>query len=158
MLDVNLDVSTYISPLMKMLKKNAPAWGKEQDDAVWKIKGISSDVKTLHIPSDGQMILQNDASNDYWSAFLLEEKEGQRKVCEHASGKFKEAEQHYHSTFKEILAVKNGIKKFNFFHIHTEFQIKMDMRAFPKIVQLNPKVIPNLQILRWSQWFSPYKF
>jgi len=28
--------------------------------------------------------------------------------------KFKEVEKHYHTTFKEALAVKNGIKKFDF--------------------------------------------
>jgi len=34
----------------------------------------------------------------------------------------------------------------------------MDMEAFPKMIQINAKIIPNPQILRWAQWFSPYKF
>ncbi|KAH0665351.1 hypothetical protein KY290_027601 [Solanum tuberosum] len=34
----------------------------------------------------------------------------------------------------------------------------MDMRAFPKMIQINSKIIPNPQILQWAQWFSPYKF
>ncbi|WMV29629.1 hypothetical protein MTR67_023014, partial [Solanum verrucosum] len=59
------DVSMYISPITKMLTKKAPAWGKDQDDAVHKIKDISKEVKTLHIPSDGFKILQTDASNEY---------------------------------------------------------------------------------------------
>ncbi|KAH0657938.1 hypothetical protein KY289_026686 [Solanum tuberosum] len=70
------DVSTYISPLTKMLTKKAPTWGKDQDDAVRKIKDISKEVKTLHIPYDGLKILQTDASNEYLSAILSEEKHG----------------------------------------------------------------------------------
>ncbi|KAH0729906.1 hypothetical protein KY289_001094 [Solanum tuberosum] len=74
------DVFTYISLLTKMLTKKAPAWGKDLDDAVCKIKNSSKEVKTLHIPSDGLKILQTDSSNEYWSAILLEEKDGQWKV------------------------------------------------------------------------------
>ncbi|KAK6773830.1 hypothetical protein RDI58_029069 [Solanum bulbocastanum] len=33
-----------------MLTKKAPAWGKDQDDAIRKIKDISKEVKALHIP------------------------------------------------------------------------------------------------------------
>ena len=124
--------------------------GKEQDEEVQKIKEITKEVKALHIPSDGKKILQTDASNKYWSAVLFEVEDGQWKICRYASGQFKDAEQHYHSTFKEILAVKNGIKKFNFFLIHTEFLIEMDMKAFPKMIEINSKIIPNPQILRWA--------
>ena len=43
------------------------------------------------------------------------EQEGEKNYyCGHASGQFKEAEKHYHTTFKEALTVKNGIKKFDF--------------------------------------------
>jgi len=54
--------------------------------------------------------------------------------------------------------VKNVIKKFNYSLIHTEFLIEMDMKAFPKMIQINAKIIPNTKILRWPEWFSPYKF
>nr|QJS95220.1 polyprotein [Petunia vein clearing virus] len=152
------EVTEHISPLSDMLKKKPPAWGKCQDNAVKQLKQLAQQVKSLHIPSEGKKILQTDASDQYWSAVLLEEHNGKRKICGFASGKFKVSEQHYHSTFKEILAVKNGIKKFNFFLIHTNFLVEMDMRAFPKMIRLNPKIVPNSQLLRWAQWFSPYQF
>nr|XP_009790641.1 PREDICTED: uncharacterized protein LOC104238068 [Nicotiana sylvestris] len=44
------NISTYISLLTKMLKKNALSWGKKQDEAVREIKEISKDVKSLYIP------------------------------------------------------------------------------------------------------------
>ena len=75
-----------------------------------------------------------------------------------ASGKFKAFEQHYHSTFKEILAVRNGIKKFSFFLISQHFLIEMDMGSFPKMLHFKQKTIPHPQLLRWAAWFSQYSF
>jgi len=74
--------------------------------------------ESLHISSYGNKILQTDVSNEYWSTILFEKKNVLRKLYGYASGRLKDDEQHYHSTFKEILAVKNGIKKFNFLLIH----------------------------------------
>ncbi|XP_070036718.1 uncharacterized mitochondrial protein AtMg00860-like [Nicotiana tomentosiformis] len=45
------NISAYISSLTKMLKKTTLSWGKEQDEAVKKIKEISKYVKSLYIPS-----------------------------------------------------------------------------------------------------------
>lgn len=42
---------------------------------------------------------------------------------------------------------KNQITNLKFSKIHTEFQVETDMRAFPKIVQLIPKII---QIFKFS--------
>lgn len=80
------NVLTYISPLMDMLKRNVPVWGKVQDDVVRHRKEISKEVKTLHIPLEGFKLLQTDANNDYQSVVLLEEKDGQYKICEYAVG------------------------------------------------------------------------
>ena len=94
-----------------------------------------------------------------WGAVLLEEdKQGTRHCCGFASGKFKVSEQHYHSTFKEILAVRNGIKKFSFFLISHHFLVEMDMGSFPKMLHFKQKSVPNPQLLRWSAWFSQYSF
>lgn len=139
------EVSEYITPLSNMLKKKPPAWGKEQDVAVKRLKHLSQQSKTLNIPSDGKKVLQTDESDQYWSAALLEEHEEKRRICGYASEKFKDVEQHYHSTFKEICAVKIGIKKFNFFLIHIKSLVEMDTKAFPKIIHVNPKIIPTLK-------------
>ncbi|GJR89607.1 hypothetical protein Tco_0213618, partial [Tanacetum coccineum] len=69
-----------------------------------------------------------------------------------------EADQHYHSTFKEILAVKRGIEKFQFHLIGHEFQVEMDMSFFPSMLQFKRKMLPYAQLLRWSNWFSQWKF
>ncbi|GJW66780.1 putative reverse transcriptase domain, viral movement protein [Tanacetum coccineum] len=104
-------------------------------------------------------ILQTDASDECWGAVLLvQDNNNKRHVCRYKSGTFKASEQHYHSTFKEILAVKRGIKKFQFHLIGHEFQVEMDMYSFPYMLQFKRKMLPHAQLLRWSNWFSQWKF
>lgn len=65
----------------------------------------------IHVSKEKQ-ILQTYASDDYWGAVLLEhDKDNVISVCGYKSGTFKKSEQHYHSTFKKIIAVKRGIER-----------------------------------------------
>ena len=82
------------------------------------LKEIAQSPPALTIPSSGQLILQTDASDLFWGAILIESQDGQKWYCGHASGKFKDSQQHYHTVYKEILAVKYGIQKFDF-HLRT---------------------------------------
>ncbi|KAL2512843.1 RT RNaseH 2 domain-containing protein [Abeliophyllum distichum] len=151
-------LSTTIEPLQNMLKKNAPAWSEEQTKAIREIKQKGHGLPALSIPTDGKMILQTDASDLYWAAVLLEEKNGKRSICGYKSGSFSEDEKHYHSTFKEILAVKRGIEKLQFHLIGHHFFIEMDMSAFPKMMNFKQKQIQNSQLLRWAECFSNFDF
>ncbi|GJS28656.1 putative zinc finger, CCHC-type containing protein [Tanacetum coccineum] len=102
---------------------------------------------------------KTDASDECWGAVLLvQDNNNKRHVCGYKSGTFKASEQHYHSTFKEILAVKRGIEKFQFHLIGHEFQVEMDMYSFPHMLQFKRKMLPHAQLLRWSNWFSQWKF
>ncbi|XP_071708862.1 uncharacterized protein [Rutidosis leptorrhynchoides] len=108
----------------------------------------------IHDHSD-KKIIQTYASDDYWAAVLLVQgKDNVRSICGYKSGTFKKSEQHYHSTFKEILAVKRGIERFQFHLIGHEFEIKMDMSSFPRMLQFKRKILPQAQLLRWANWFS----
>ena len=66
------------------------------------------------------------------------------------SGAFKPSELHYHSTFKEILAVKHGIENFQFHLLGHNFLVEMDMSSFPKMLQFKRKMLPYPQLLKWS--------
>ncbi|CDP19118.1 unnamed protein product [Coffea canephora] len=147
-------------PLTKMLRKKPPLWGPSQTQAIQILKKELQNLPTLHIPSNGKKILQTDANDKYWGAVLLEEDEqGTKHCCGFASGKFKVSEQHFYTSFAmEILAVKNGIKKFSFFLISHHFLVEMDMGSFPKMLNFKQNLVPNPQLLRWSAWFSQYSF
>ncbi|KAK8977801.1 hypothetical protein V6N11_000128 [Hibiscus sabdariffa] len=151
-------ISKYTNPLRKMLKKDPPPWSKTQTMAVRVLKEKLQQLPSLQIPSDGKIILQTHASDKYWGAILFEESEGKRHICGYKSGRFTEAEIHYHSTFKEILAVKKAISKFEFHLIGYHFLVEMDMSTFPQMLKFKQKIIPNPQLLRWAEWFSKYSF
>ncbi|KAF7836004.1 polyprotein [Senna tora] len=93
----------------------------------------------LRILGDGKRILQTDASDEYWGAILIEEDKDQLYYCEHASGQFKDSEEHYHTTYKEILAVKR-----------CHFEVQMDNSSFPRMLEFKGKVIPKKQLHRWK--------
>ena len=69
-----------------MLKKTAPPWGPAQTEAVRQLKKIAQSPPPLKIPTTGQRILQTDASDDFWSAILLEKIGNSESYCAHASG------------------------------------------------------------------------
>ncbi|KAH9734820.1 hypothetical protein KPL71_017519 [Citrus sinensis] len=70
-----------------------------------------------------------------WGALLLEQIDKKEYLIGHASGHFSPAQQHYHTIYKEILAVKNGIKKFEYHLLGHRFLIRLDNSSFPKVLQ-----------------------
>ncbi|KAH9698073.1 hypothetical protein KPL71_023868 [Citrus sinensis] len=93
--------------------------------------GIMLSAKKSTIATDNIEFL--DASDESWGAILLEELNDKEHFIAYASGQFSDTQKHYHSVFKEILAVKNGIKKFEYHLIGHHFLIRMDSSAFPNI-------------------------
>lgn len=89
---------------------------------------------------------------------MEEDETGKRHNCGYKSRVFKDSEKHYHSTYKEILAIKRGIEKFEFHLVGQHFLIEMDMSSFPKMIQFKQKVLPQAQLLKWASWFSQWKF
>ncbi|KAH9686166.1 hypothetical protein KPL70_014265 [Citrus sinensis] len=155
--DVNPTKATHpvhTSQLSRMLKKMALPWGPAQTEAVKQLKKIAQSPPLLKIPTTGQRILQTDASDDFWSAILLEKIGDSKSYCAHASGQFKVSEKNYHVIYKEILAVKYGIKKFEFHLISHNFLIRMDNSSFPKIFDFKNKLLPDKQLLNLKTWFA----
>ena len=141
-------VIIHTSQLSKMLKKSAPSWGSSQNDVVQHLKKITEHPFPLKIPIEGQYILQTDTSDEYWGVVLLENIDGKESYCAHASGQFKESEKHYHVIYKEILAVKYGIQKFEFHLIGHNFLVRLDNSYFPKIIDFKNKTLPDKHLLR----------
>ncbi len=113
----------------------------------------------LQIPSDGKRILQTDASDKYWGAVLLEEDtHGKRQICGYKSGSFSDSQIHYHSTMKELLAVKKAIEKFEFHLIGHHFLVETDFSGFQGMLTFKNKRVLNAQLVRLATWFSRYSF
>ena len=121
--------------MAQLLKKSPPKWNSAHTEAVQQLKRLSEKLPPLQIPGPGKRILQTNASDEYWAAAPFEEIDGKRNICGYKSGAFKPSELHYHSTFKEILAVKHGIEKFQFDLLKHNILVEMDMSSFPKMLQ-----------------------
>ncbi len=141
-------LSSILHPLHVYLRKISPPWSDLHRRAILKLKEVVQNLPPLKIPDKGKRILQTDASDEYWGAVLLEEINGVRHVCCYNSGEFKESDKHYHSTYKEILAVKRGIEKFQFHLIGHHFLVEMDMSAFPRMLNYRQKQLPNALLFR----------
>ncbi|KAH9801812.1 hypothetical protein KPL71_001168 [Citrus sinensis] len=112
-------------------------------------------IQSLFIHLQGA---KTDASDDFWSAILLEKIGDSESYCAHESGQFKDSEKNYHMIYKEILAVKYGIKKFEFHLISHNFLIGMDNSSFPKIFDFKNKLLPDKQLLNLKTWFAKYDY
>ncbi|KAH9734792.1 hypothetical protein KPL71_017508 [Citrus sinensis] len=133
-------VDHYTHHLSALLKKQPPEWNTDHTNAVTTLKQIAQNPPPLKLIIDGKRILQTDASDDSWGAILLEEINGKEHFIAYASGQFSDTQKHYHSIFKEILAVKHGIKKFEYHLIGHHFLIRMDSLAFPNILNFKDQV------------------
>ncbi|KAH9697723.1 hypothetical protein KPL71_023728 [Citrus sinensis] len=136
-------VDHYTHHLSALLKKKPPEWNADHTFAVTTLKQIAQNPPPLKLITDGKRILQTDASDESWGAILLEEINGEENFIAYASGHFSDTQKHYHSVFKEILAVKNGIKKFEYHLIGHHFLIRMDSSAFPNIFHFKGKIVPE---------------
>ncbi|KAH9697741.1 hypothetical protein KPL71_023732 [Citrus sinensis] len=151
-------VDHYTHHLSALLKKKPPEWNADHTFVVTTLKQIAQNPPPLKLITDGKRILQTDASDESWGAILLEEINGKEHFIAYASGHFSDTQKHYHSVFKEILAVKNGIKKFEYHLIGHHFLIQMDSSAFPNIFHFKGKTVPEKMLLRLKDWFSKYDF
>ncbi|KAH9686217.1 hypothetical protein KPL70_014291 [Citrus sinensis] len=151
-------VDHYTRHLSALLKKKPPEWNVDHTNTVTTLKKIAQNSPPLKLITDGKRILQTDASDESWGAILLEEINGEEYFIAYASGQISDTQKHYHSVFKEILAVKNGIKKFEYHLIGHHFLIRMDSSAFPNILNFKGKIVPEKMLLRLKDWFSKYDF
>ncbi|KAH9792609.1 hypothetical protein KPL71_004192 [Citrus sinensis] len=140
--------------LSALLKKNPPSWNNNHTLAVTMLKQIAQNPPPLKLITDGRRILQTDASDESWGTILLEETDGKEHFIAYASGHFFDTKIHYHSVFKEILAVKHGIQKFEYHLIGYHFLVRMDNSAFPNIMNFKGKNVPEKMLLRLKDWFK----
>ena len=104
--------------------------------------------------------MQTDASDDFWSAVLLELVDiGQEELCGYASGEFNSHQKNYFTAEKETLAIFNGIQRFELYLAPRRFLIRTDSKNFQYFLKakLNRQMARG-RLLSWQVWFSQYDF
>lgn len=80
-------------PIRKHLKEG---WSPEAPTAIKQLKEECQQFPKLQPPRDGLLILQTDASLDFWAAVLFERREkGEERLCAYTSGEFSPSEKNY---------------------------------------------------------------
>ncbi|KAH9780642.1 hypothetical protein KPL71_008153 [Citrus sinensis] len=79
-------VDHYTHHLSALLKKKPPEWNADHTIAVTTLKQIAQNSPPLKLITDGQRILQTDASDESWGAILLEDLNNKEHFIAYASG------------------------------------------------------------------------
>ncbi|KAJ9562266.1 hypothetical protein OSB04_007426 [Centaurea solstitialis] len=100
-------LATIRAPLQVKLKKDVPwEWNDSDTNYICKVKkNLTTFPKLYHPLPEDKLIIETDASGEYWGGVLKAINSDQELICRYASGSFKDAEKNYHSNEKEYLAV-----------------------------------------------------
>ena len=91
---------------------------------VKRFKNICSDLPKLRLTNENDnSILQTDALDKYWASIL---KTNIGEICRYTSGTFNNNQINYDIKEKELLAIINGINKFEVFLLPKHFIIETD--------------------------------
>lgn len=149
------------APLQVKLKKDIPWEWKDSDTSyISKVKkNLKSFPKLYHPLPDDKLIIETDASGEFWGGVLKAVNSNQELICRYASGNFKNAEKNYHSNEKEYLAVIRVINKFSIYLTPVKFLIRTDNKNFTYFLRIKLQG-DNKQgrLVRWQQWLSRYTF
>lgn len=138
-------------------------WSPEDTKAVQLLKKECQNIPALKPPGNGFLILQTDASDNFWAATLLErigEGESVEEIlCAYASGEFLTHQKGYFLAEKETLAIFNGIQNFEIYLAPAKFLIRTNSMNFKYF--LNEKISKQLargRLLAWQMWLQMYEF
>ncbi|XP_074325347.1 uncharacterized protein LOC141662740 [Apium graveolens] len=149
------------APLQVKLKKDIPwEWKDSDTDYICKVKkNLKGFPKLYHLEPDDKLIIETDASDEYWGGVLKAVNSDKELICRYASESFKDAEKNYHSNEKEYLAVIRVINKFSIYLTPVKFLVRTDNRNFTYFLRIKLQG-DNKQgrLVRWQQWLSRYSF
>ena len=131
-------------------------WNEECQKSFDSLKLALTTAPILGYPSsDGQFILDCDASNEGVGAVLSQVQGDQEKVIGYFSKTLSRPERHYCVTRKELLAVVLSILHFHHYLYGRKFKVRSDHGALKWL--MNFKVAEG-QIARWLQLLGTYDF
>ncbi|GLJ29317.1 hypothetical protein SUGI_0578190 [Cryptomeria japonica] len=144
--------------LNRLLRKDSPAWTKEHNNDIQRIKDTCASLPPLHLPGKGEKIVETDASEYCWGAVLKErDATGKEVPVRYASGTFQGAEQRYHSTHKEILAVVKAFEQFELFIHDQTFLVRSDLNNLQSFLNASTKKkVARNRLLRWAEYLTQF--
>ncbi|KAJ9545306.1 hypothetical protein OSB04_025013 [Centaurea solstitialis] len=146
-------------PFQDLLKKNKVfSFDKSLENQVKKIKEYCKILPKLQLPKDNDdLILETDASENYWSGVLKkidynseQEKIGE-SICRYCSGTFTDNQTRYHINEKELLAVVKSCQKLFYFLLPKKFLLRTDNTHVKAFIKNNLPSKPEYKrLIRWQ--------
>ena len=117
--------------LSAMLKgENNFSWNEDRKAAFYELKELLSSPPVLALPiTDGEYILDTDASQNSIGAVLSQRQNGEERVLCYASKAMTKSQRQYCITRKELLAIYTFVLKFKHYLIGTKFLVRTDHQA-----------------------------
>lgn len=126
-------------------------WNQECFD---KLKSLLIESPIFSYPqSDGQFILDTDASNFGIGVVLSQVQDGEEKVIAYASKTLSNSQSRYCTTYKELLAVVTFIKHFRHYLWGRNFMVRTDHVS---LLWLKNFKDPEGMLAKWLATFDTY--
>ena len=150
--------ATICKPLHRLTEKNSSfIWNDQCQNAFDTIKHLLTSAPVLNYPLlQGQpFILDCDASNVGIGAVLSQLQNGEEKVISYFSKCLSNAERHYCTTRKELLALVVAVKHFHHYLFGQQFTVRTDHGSLQWLMRFKNC---EGQIARWIETLSAYTF
>lgn len=152
------DYSTLTAPISQLLRKERTkfGWTEEADLAFQKVKAALVTAPVLMMPDYSKpFLLQTDASDVGIGAVLTQEIEGEERVVAFLSKKLTSAQQKYHVTERECLAVLMAIERFRPYIEGVHFSVITDHASLLWLKNLKD---PTGRLARWALRLQGHNF
>ena len=143
-------------PLYAVTTQKPFVWSAEAETAFLTLKQALTSAPVLGYPrSEGQLILDTDASNFAVGAVLSQVQDGEERVLAYYSQVLNQQEQNYCVTRREILAVVKAVSHFYHYLYGRPFLTRTDHAALRWLFSFRH---PEGQLARWLQRLQEYDF
>lgn len=151
------DFSAIARPLTNLLKKEISwTWDEREQNSFEMLQAKLSSAPLLQYPDFTKpFIITTDASGYAIGAILSQGKLGQDKPISYASRTLNQAELHYTTTEKELLAVVWACKHFRPYVFGRKFQIVTDHKGLIWIFNVKD---PSSRLIRWKLLLEEYDY
>jgi len=151
------DFSNIAAPLYDLTKKNMRfSWGDPQEAAFKKLKELLITAPILAMPtSEGEYILDTDASDIGLGAVLSQSQDGVERVIAYASRTLQKPEKNYETTRKELLAIVFALKHFRQYLLGRPFVTRGDHSALSWLRRTPEPLHP---LARWLTLIEQYDY
>ena len=144
-------------PLYQLFKKDVSfIWSEDCQKAFDLLKRTMTEAPILSYPrTEGQFVLDTDASNYALGVVLSQIQDGQEKVILYYSKSLSKAERNYCVTRRELLAVVMGVQHCHHYLLGNKFKIRTDHGSLRWLMNFKN---PEAQTARWLNILSKYDF